>query len=378
MIKVSYSALILAIVGLFLFSSCNEGANQGLTIEGSVGDAGNLSVAFEHVPIGEDPLALATTQADADGNFTINTDRELNPGIYRLRFGAQGGDLILTEKENNIQFRSNSLNDLAAFDYTVEGSEATAELINIFQMAKNQNFKSITEVANYVETIENPYVAIRFITRALPNRPEAIPVHESLSQNLTRVHPGTEDAQNYAELVSKMKEGQAQKTQQQGAIQVGMEAPEIEMEGPNGEIYRLSDLRGDVVLLDFWAAWCRPCRIANPKVVEIYNKYKDQGFKVFNVSLDGLDSRTKARLSGQDEIDQQMAIQKQRWVDAIEQDGLDWPWHVSQLKRWECDAAQTYGVRGIPRTYLIDRDGKIAAVNPRAQTDLESELLKLL
>lgn len=378
MIKLSYSALILAIVGLFLFSSCNDGANQGLTIEGSVGDAGNLSVAFEHVPIGEDPQALATTQADSEGNFKLHTDRELNPGIYRLRFGAQGGDLILAEGESQIQFKSNSLNDLAGYDYTVEGSEATSELINIFQMAQNQNFQSIAEVANYVETIENPYVAIRFITRALPNRPEAISVHESLSQNLTRVHPGTEDAENYAGLVVKMKEGQAQKTQQKGAIQVGMEAPEIEMEGPNGETYRLSDLRGDVVLLDFWAAWCRPCRIANPKVVEIYNKYKDQGFKVFNVSLDGLDSRTKARLSSQDEIDQQMAIQKQRWMDAIEKDGLDWPWHVSQLKKWECDAAQTYGVRGIPRTYLIDRDGKIAAVNPRAQADLENELLKLL
>ena len=380
--RISIAIIGLALFGMFALGACDNTQEQkGITIQGQVGDAANLNVAFERIPIGDDPVPIATAQVDGSGGFEISSDKKIEPGMYRLRFGAQGGDLVLEESDHHIVFESNSLNDLANLQYSVEGSEATNQLINTSQLAQQKNFTNVNEVAEFVDEIENTYVAIRFVSRALRNSPDVVNVHESLSQRLTQSHPGSKDAQNYADLVAQMKGNQAQQASQGqsgGGIRVGMEAPDIEMEGPEGEIYRLSDLRGNIVLLDFWAAWCRPCRIANPKVVEIYHQYKDEGFKVFNVSLDGLDSRTKARMSSQDEIDQQMAVQRQRWIDAIEQDGLDWPWHVSELKRWECEAAQTYGVRGIPRTYLIDRDGKIAAINPRAQTDLERELQKLL
>ena len=132
------------------------------------------------------------------------------------------------------------------------------------------------------------------------------------------------------------------------------------------------------MLLDFWASWCGPCRRENPSVVKVYNKYKSQGFEVFSVSLDGLDSRTKARYGSEEQINQQLASSTTRWKQAIAQDKLTWENHVSDLKKWDSAPAQTYGVSGIPRTFMIDREGKIAAVGLRGAASIEAELKKLL
>lgn len=118
---------------------------------------------------------------------------------------------------------------------------------------------------------------------------------------------------------------------------------------------RLSDLRGQVVLLDFWASWCGPCRKENPNVVKNYQKYNGAGFTVMSVSLDS---------------------NKDKWLAAIEADGLSWPNHVSDLGGWNSKVAQLYGVHSIPFTILIDKEGKVIATNLRGQA-LEEKLREI-
>ncbi|MEM1000217.1 MAG: TlpA disulfide reductase family protein [Bacteroidota bacterium] len=134
-------------------------------------------------------------------------------------------------------------------------------------------------------------------------------------------------------------------------LAVGAEAPEIAENTPQGQQLSLRQLRGQVVLLDFWASWCRPCRMENPNVVKAYNKYHKAGFEILGISLD------KA---------------KDKWVQAIAQDGLTWK-HISDLGGWGSRPAQTYGVSSIPATFLLDREGKIMARNLRGAA-LENKL----
>lgn len=138
------------------------------------------------------------------------------------------------------------------------------------------------------------------------------------------------------------------------ALSIGQEAPEISLPNPEGNIVSLSDLRGKYVLIDFWAAWCKPCREENPNVVRLYNEYKDKGFEVFGVSLD----RTK-----------------EAWEKAIAEDELTWT-HVSDLKYFNSEAAAKYQINAIPATYLIDPDGKIVAKDLRGMS-LENKLAEI-
>ncbi|MEO1713383.1 MAG: TlpA disulfide reductase family protein [Bacteroidota bacterium] len=138
------------------------------------------------------------------------------------------------------------------------------------------------------------------------------------------------------------------------AFATGAEAPNIVMNTPAGEPMELTSLRGKVVLIDFWASWCGPCRRENPNVVKMYNKYHEKGFDIFGVSLDK---------------------DQARWEKAIAADGLTWH-HVSDLKGWSNTAAQAYGVRSIPHTVLLDAEGRIIARNLRG-AQLEQKLAEL-
>ncbi len=137
--------------------------------------------------------------------------------------------------------------------------------------------------------------------------------------------------------------------------QIGEMAPEISLPDENGKIRHLSDLKGNYVLIDFWASWCGPCRQENPNVVNAYQKYKEKGFTVLGVSLDR---------------------SKEKWLAAIEKDQLEWG-HISDLKGWKSEGASSYQVKGIPASFLVDPNGKIVAKNLRGAA-LGSTLEKLL
>lgn len=140
-----------------------------------------------------------------------------------------------------------------------------------------------------------------------------------------------------------------------GEVMIGDVAPEINLPNFNGENVSLSSLRGKVVLIDFWASWCGPCRGENPNVVRLYHQYKDKGFTVYSVSLDA---------------------SKEAWLKAVQKDGLAWESHVSELKRWDSSAARTYKVQGIPATFLIDENGVVIGKNLRGEA-LEQKLMQL-
>ncbi|MBE9490403.1 MAG: AhpC/TSA family protein [Bacteroidetes bacterium] len=143
----------------------------------------------------------------------------------------------------------------------------------------------------------------------------------------------------------------------QANLDVGKIAPNFTSTTPNGETLSLNDIKGKATIIDFWAAWCGPCRRENPNVVKVYNKYHKKGLEIISVSLD-------------------RAGQKERWLKAIEDDNMNWH-HVSDLKYFNDPVAQLYHITSIPATFILDEDGIIVAKRLRGNA-LERKISEML
>ena len=217
----------------------------------------------------------------------------------------------------------------------------------------NQNQQS-PSIIMVLGEIQNP---VEFMNELLLIKEVIINQFEN-QKYLTDINNAIENANQQKKFLAQQKDRAIQELDQRKklGIEIGARAPEIALSDVNGKIIKLSSLKGNVVLIDFWASWCRPCRAENPNVVKLYNKYKNKNFTIYSISLD------------QD---------RKKWIDAINQDQLSWPNHVSELTGWKSTPGIQYGVSSIPKTFLIDKDGIIIGYDLRGLT-LEKKLSELL
>jgi peroxiredoxin len=252
-------------------------------------------------------------------------------------------EMIKAQEEFTYQMSKLDFNDTVNTQAILDAAQVEKEKFNTFKLdfiANNANspalYITMYDLDDYTELEQ-----IKKVEKALHNSVKGSVFHESMIQRV-----------QMAEAQIAYKEAMEKK---QNALAIGSEAPELNFPNPDGKNIALSSLRGKVVLIDFWAAWCRPCRAENPNVVRLYKKYNKKGFDVYSFSLDQ---------------------QKEQWLAAIEMDGLIWKNHVSDLAGWNTAAIPLYHFDGIPFTVLIDRDGKIIGKNLRGP-ELENKLKEI-
>lgn len=363
------------VLGLLTAFSCKANHEGGETFEikGVADVEANTPVIIGRIPIDKFEV-VDTVYTDKKGRFSFVGSEEEST-IYYITFTTAkppGVPLVVengAQIELDVQVKQNfpfevkggkynkDMHDLHSiytkYDDSLRSINAYAEKLDPNTMSAEQkqevnalysNMMSarLTEIEKFMKLRPASPVTF-FAVRFLFSKPEP----KLIVVAAEKLEPNFPDSE-YTKLITELKSSL-------GEVFEGAKAPDIRLKGPDGDSLALSDLKGKVVLIDFWASWCGPCRKENPHVKEIYEKYKDQGFEIFGVSLD-----TKG----------------DQWKTAIKHDGIDWV-HVSQLKGWSTDAAKTYGVSSIPQTFLLDKEGTIVKVGLRSY-DLEPELKRLL
>jgi peroxiredoxin len=206
---------------------------------------------------------------------------------------------------------------------------------------------------NFVNSNTDSYISSLVLERMLMNKSieteEAKTIYSSFSESVKE----TKSAQS----IQKILFPDSVDTLQNEEVSIGSTAPDFSAPSPNGQIISLKEVASNskITIIDFWASWCRPCRIENPVIVAMYNKYKDAGLNVIGVSLDK---------------------NADKWKEAIEADNLTWP-HVSNLKYWQDPIAATYNVNSIPRTFIVDQNLTILSEGLRGK-ELEDKVAELL
>lgn len=329
-------------------------------------------------------IAVAETMTDNNGKYVLDGNIP-GMGIYTLSVGKDPANAIVLPLDVND--RATISGDIGNFGMAPKMSGTKwakpltryMELFNEF-IAKQAELKGQEPAAIYEKSKALRKPLEQFVEKQISSDPA-----NSVNLILTNVIlPASQEElaswdPKYLDLLKKMESAYLEKhgdspltatlSEQISQLQAAydgyarfnsgtMAAPEIALKNPDGKELRLSSLRGKVVLIDFWASWCGPCRKENPNVVKMYKKFKSKGFEIFSVSLD------------QD---------PNAWKTAITRDGLDWPNHVSDLMGWQTPLTQSYGFNAIPYTVLLNREGNIIAVNLRGaelEQKLEAELAK--
>lgn len=366
---------------------------QAAVINGTLKNAEGKKIYLEKFDKNQ-PVKIDSAVVSKKGKFKIST-KETTTEFYRLSFQSSDFIVLIISKDETIELTAdgNNLNK----SYSVKGSEHSSKLLefvnlvndyvkvrdslNTLAMKNNngQNTDVMTKLNGEMTAKYNDFLksrnkfmddnaaspALVAVTNHLNLQNDAVNeiiYLKKIDAALEKSIPGSYYHTSIHEMVlgieerivadAKQKEAEANRLKM---TQPGAEALDIVMKDKDGNEIKLSSLKGNYVLIDFWASWCGPCRKENPNVVSLYNKYKDKGFTVYSVSLDN---------------------SKDKWVDAIAKDNLIWPNHVSELKGWQTAVCADYGVNAIPHTVLIDKEGKIVQAHLRGPS-LEAKLKEI-
>ncbi len=367
--KLSFkNVLVISIISI-LIAACNqkETKKQG-TINGKFTNAANSTVYLERFDE-KGEYILDSSKTDANGNFKLN-DKANEKDYYALRANPNNLVFLLLNGQENIEITGDAKN--LENTYTVSGSE-DCSLIRELKKQEHQLSDSLNRVyenardnmpekkdsvgavlQKYFATtmdayakdfiVKHPHSIISLSATKYLDQQKDMQVYENLLASLVKTWPDSKYVKDFESLVGDMKK-----------VPVGSNAPEIKLNTPDGKQISLSSFKGKVVLIDFWASWCGPCRRENPHVVEMYRKFKNKNFEILGVSLDeNLNS----------------------WKDAINRDGITWP-QGSELKKWDSQVAKAYQVEAIPFTVLVDKEGKIIAKGLTSD-ELEQKLIEIL
>lgn len=376
--KVHLLALLLASTAAAFALGCKQ---EPYAVKGTIANAANLQVALEQSYFQGQPIALAKATCDGSGAFKIEQKEPLKAGVYRLTIGAKRMFMVLDGKESGLDIAAdlNTMDKMSGVE--IKGSETAQCFVRLNQELASLSQSGPLTPEKFKEVCDKgctPLMKTVMMLQLLngPSAGDFLPEFKKMSEQLNAEMPGSKYATDLVAVIGQVE--QFVQRQQGGGdaaaagpIKVGQEAPEISLPDPNGKVRSLKSLRGKVVLLDFWASWCGPCRRENPNVVAAYKKYKAKGFEIFSVSLDGVDTRNGAPATPEAE-----ARGREAWKQAIAADGLTWEYHVSDLRKWGSAAAALYGVQSIPAQFLIGKDGKIVSTNTRGK--LEAEIEKAL
>lgn len=365
------------IVTAFLLS-CGESRKSGnFELKGNFINAKGEMIFLEKLG-SQQPVTVDSAQIDEKGDFEFK-NYVPKIGFYRVKVNQQNFAMLVLDSADKVKLTGN-INDLGN-SYKVEGSTETQLFIDYNEISKkrdlkldslNKAFQVIMEsnkmdakkMDSLSQQFEGPYndivdganaALIEKITKNADKyssliaiqalEPDKYPdIYQALDKALTQKFPNDVNVKMFHDVVKAM-----------SATGLGQAAPEINLPGPDGTPIALSSLKGKVVLIDFWASWCGPCRKEMPNVVKAYAKFKNKGFEIYGVSLDK---------------------EKDRWVEAIAKDGITWP-QVSDLMQWGSEVVKLYNIQGIPYTVLIDKEGKILAKNLRGE-ELEKKLTEVL
>jgi peroxiredoxin len=373
--KTVFLSLLLAISASGFSQKQSQEKPLTIKVDGSVSKFSGKHIYMHH-RIGEKNFTDSTKVAKDQFSFNvktteptlfwISTQRENNPqsGANYFFFADAtpmkakliGDSLPYSSIEGGrsqneyIEYRT-IINNLVAiqqkmqtdFNAAVQSNDVNAQnaIRNEYQ---NLNSQYINGLKTFIRTHPQSPVSAHIIGNELNN--QAIPISE-LMETLELIDKNLASNSNIKAATKRVDDLKG--------TMVGYTASNFSQNTPEGKKVNLTDFRGKYVLIDFWASWCRPCRMENPNVVAAYNRYKDKNFTVLGVSMDS---------------------NKDLWVAAIKQDNLTWT-HVSDLKGWGNEVGKIYGVTGIPQNYLLDKEGKIVAKDLRGPA-LDEKLAEII